>query len=93
MTKATNEEIDKEFLDKVLATLNKKGQDYGNNNQVSPYAMQLAAAKILTKAERLANIIYNKHEPNFESLEDTILDLCGYAILANRGIQRGEWSE
>ena len=50
---------DFELLEKVVKILQKKGADYGDNNEISPYAVQLAAAKILTKAERMANIVYN----------------------------------
>ena len=84
----SNSDYDNKFISLVLDTLNKKGVDYGSNNDKSPYAIQLAAAKILTKAERIANIIFNSHKPNYESLEDSILDLCGYTILANRAIKR-----
>lgn len=78
---------DFELFDKVKEILAKKGADYGNNNQHSPYATQLGAAKILTKAERIANIVFNNHDTNFESLEDSILDLAGYCVLLDRALK------
>lgn len=78
---------DYELFERVQAIMDKKGDDYGNNNDHSPYAVQLAAAKMLTKAERIANIVFNNHDTNFESLEDSVLDLCGYCVLMDRALK------
>ena len=84
---------DFELLERVIKVLKSKGEDYGNNNEISPYAVQLATAKILTKAERIANIVFNNHDPNHESLDDSILDLCGYCVLMDRAIKRSRKDE
>lgn len=36
---------------------------------------------IWDKAKRYKNLVLDKHEPNFESVEDTLRDIAGYAII------------
>lgn len=33
------------------------------------------------KYERLANLVMNSKKANYESVEDTLMDIAGYAIL------------
>ena len=43
------------------------------------------------KMTRLHNLYYKKNDtPNYESIEDTLLDLANYAIIGLL-VQRGQW--
>jgi hypothetical protein len=43
--------------------------------------MTSVAIRLNDKVERLKNLVKGE-EPNFESIDDTLMDIAGYAILA-----------
>lgn len=75
-----NEESIKKITDDVTAILLKKNSDYGgasfdlglNGNMVHLWDKVHRYRTLLSK---------NNQNPNFESLEDTLKDIIGYAII------------
>jgi hypothetical protein len=75
-----NEKSIKKITDDVTAILLKKNQDYGgasfdlglNGNMVHLWDKVSRYRTLLSK---------NNQNPNFESLEDTLKDIIGYAII------------
>lgn len=80
-----------EFFGKLKETLIKKGGDYANTDCLSNFklagsicgltAEQNCLSLIATKVARLGVLLASGDSPNNESIEDSILDLNGYAFL------------
>jgi hypothetical protein len=78
------------FTAKQLEVIKKKQGDYANDDVLSNFKTAAANAGIkeeqqvlsliATKVARLGNL-FNGKEPNFESIEDSVLDLANYAFL------------
>lgn len=82
-----------EALDQVSRVLNSKGNDYEADGEpfsnftdtaewmgVEPYVVALGM--IVQKLSRLRALRQNGRGPENESVQDTILDIAGYAVLA-----------
>lgn len=71
-----------------------KHQDYGPYNiaHAPGGAMNGLLVRMHDKMARLENLYYHRKSdtPNFESIEDTLLDLSNYAIIGLL-VQRGQW--
>lgn len=63
--------------------LDEKGDDYGNCLDIlyKEYGMTFFIIMLHNKLERLKHLT-KKGDPNFESIDDTLKDIAGYAILA-----------
>lgn len=74
----------KEFTDHLAETLLEKNKAYGDSftKSVDRYGLSVIGVRLSDKYNRIEHLITN-HElkENDESLEDTLLDLAGYAIL------------
>lgn len=73
------------YTDKLAATLQEKNQAYGDSftESVDKFGKTVIAVRLSDKFNRICNLIKNrKLKENDESLEDTLLDTAGYAILA-----------
>lgn len=70
----------KQVTDKVAAILIKKNQDYGGASfDLGLYGNMV---HLWDKVHRYRNMVgCNKKEPNFEGLEDTLIDIIGYGII------------
>lgn len=85
------------FSKDILETLVKKGEDYNNGNNFSIFEqiskeLNVSVEKvlmvfILTKTKRISNLL-DKESSNFESIDDSILDLACYTTLLNAYINR-----
>ena len=78
----------------LLQTLYKKHEDYGpmNISGAPGGAMNGLRVRMYDKLARLNNLIdTNNDTPNYESIEDTLLDLANYAIIGLL-VQRGQWA-
>ena len=76
-----------EILDRVKETLQKKGEDYGTF--FPEFVEELIVANIYNKANRLANLKFKANgKPNYEAIEDTVLDLIGYCVLLDNARKR-----
>lgn len=62
----------------------KKNSDYGDSMHPLYEEYGLTAFMILfsTKINRIKSLIKCKDKPNYESIEDSLLDLANYAIIA-----------
>jgi hypothetical protein len=60
----------------------KKRQDYGPaGSTIGRFGMLGIVIRLGDKYERLANLVMNSKKANYESVEDTLMDIAGYAIL------------
>lgn len=80
------------ITNELLNTLFKKHEDYGPMNIAGAPggAMNGLRVRMYDKLARLNNLIDTGDTPNYESLEDTLLDLANYAIIGLL-VQRGQW--
>ncbi len=70
----------KTITDEVTLILLKKNQDYGGAS--FDLGLNGNMVHLWDKVNRLKSLIgRNKKEPNFESVEDTLNDIIGYAII------------
>lgn len=79
------------LIEKLKGILISKGDDYAGTDRLSNFKNVATILKITpelscmnliaTKVARLSTLLGNKHPPNNESIEDTILDLINYSIL------------
>lgn len=67
----------------ALDLLVKKQNDYGPKNIMNAPGgpMMGLAVRLHDKVARLAHILSNNTEPNFESLRDTMLDISNYGLI------------
>lgn len=87
-----------EVIEKLKKTFLKKNHDYGssvkkNYDKFESYGknegLKYVFGRIAEKHDRLENLIYGNHtnQVTDESIEDTLLDMANYAILAAVSIQ------
>lgn len=87
-----------EVIEKLKNTFLKKNHDYGssvkkNYDKFESYGknegLKYVFGRIAEKHDRLENLIYGNHtnQVTDESIEDTLLDMANYAILAAVSIQ------
>jgi hypothetical protein len=79
------------ITDELLNILYKKHEDYGPMNIAGAPggAMNGLRVRMYDKVARLAHLGDND-TPNYESIEDTLIDLANYAIIGLL-VQRGQW--
>lgn len=81
------------ILSEIRVIMVRKHQDYGPLNiAMAPGgAMNGLLVRIHDKMARLENLYYKQSDtPNYESIEDTFIDLANYAIIGLL-VQRGQW--
>jgi hypothetical protein len=80
------------ILDQLAAIMVKKHQDYGPMNIAGAPGgpMNGLRVRMYDKMARLNNLIEKGDTPNYETIEDTFLDLANYAIIGLL-VQRGQW--
>lgn len=74
----TEQEI-KEITDNVTKILLKKNADYGSAS--FDLGLNGNMVHLWDKIRRYRSLIEKKEIPNFESIEDTLKDIIGYAII------------
>lgn len=74
----TEQEI-KEITDSVTQILLKKNADYGSAS--FDLGLNGNMVHLWDKIRRYRSLIEKKETPNFESIEDTLKDIIGYAII------------
>lgn len=62
----------------------KKNRDYGSSfdKSVNKFGWVYVAIELDKKKNRLHSLLKNKEKPNYESIEDTLLDIAGYCVLS-----------
>lgn len=81
------------ILSEIRVIMVRKHQDYGPLNiAMAPGgAMNGLLVRMHDKMARLENLYYKSSDtPNYESIEDTFIDLANYAIIGLL-VQRGQW--
>ena len=86
-----NREDAHEIAYELLEILYKKHEDYGPMNIAGAPggAMNGLRVRMYDKLARLSHLGDND-TPNYESIEDTLIDLANYAIIGLL-VQRGQW--
>lgn len=74
----TKEQI-KKITDEVTEILLKKNADYGSAS--FDLGLNGNMVHLWDKVRRYRSLVEGKIEPNFESVEDTLKDTIGYAII------------
>lgn len=82
------ERLLKEALN-LVQILDKKNQDYSSAN-ISKFGLRGIVIRLNDKIERLTNLTKQEKEGNFESIEDTLLDIAGYSLIG-RIVIKNEW--
>ncbi len=81
------------ILKELRIIMVRKHQDYGPFNIANAPggAMNGLLVRMHDKMARLENLYYKKQDtPNYESIEDTFMDLANYAIIGLL-VQRRQW--
>lgn len=78
----TFDKITEDVCKRICETLQKKNHDYGDSffNQVKKHGDLAAILRIEEKTDRWNSLIKSEAMVD-ESIDDTLLDLAGYAIL------------
>jgi hypothetical protein len=71
------------ILDDIQSILEKKNQDYGDSfhDTFAEFGIISSVIRLNDKMKRLKTLIKNSSKPNYESIEDTLKDIIGYAVL------------
>jgi hypothetical protein len=93
MSVEPKDQVEKEILaiiDDLKELLIKKHRDYGTNN-LDEFGSFGILLRVSDKRQRLLNLIKSKDRPEVsETLEDTWLDMAGYAVQAVRYTRMGQ---
>lgn len=83
MTAPSQEQRISTQSDEVKATLIRKNRDYGDSfaKQFAKYGVLSGLIRMDDKMRRLENLVGGAEQNVDESIEDTLLDLCGYSLL------------
>lgn len=88
----TDKDIFKNIIDDMMGTYEKKNADYGNS--VHKTFVEFGLTSFLVRLSDKLNraITLNKQESKVtdEKLEDTLLDLANYAVLALVELKKGD---
>jgi hypothetical protein len=81
-----------DILRELQSIMLKKHADYGPMNIAGAPGgpMNGLRVRMYDKLARLNNLVDTGDTPNYESIEDTFLDLANYAIIGLL-VQRGQW--
>lgn len=74
----------RKYTDNLAVTLENKNNAYGDSftKSVDKYGLSVIGVRLSDKYNRIEHLItHNELKENDESLEDTLLDMAGYAIL------------
>jgi hypothetical protein len=66
--------------DTLVKTLIRKQRDYGPEN-IRRFGRQGLMVRMHDKIARLENLVTNDKNPNNESIDDTVMDIAGYAAI------------
>ncbi len=83
----------KKYTDHLAETLLEKNQAYGDSfaKSVDDYGLKVIGIRLSDKYNRIKHLVNNSElKENDESLEDTLLDMAGYSILALKYLKEHE---
>lgn len=78
------------IANKQIELYKKKNKDYGNATDIlyKKHGFTYYQIMLEQKMQRIDSITNNNKEHNFESLEDSLLDLSNYALLAVESLRK-----
>ena len=80
-----------DWLIHILFTLINKSEDYGDTfKKLTRKDKTYPINQMLTKVYRIENLLKSNEGANFESFEDSLADLIGYAVLTYKAIKDGD---
>lgn len=82
-----------EYTNYLADVLNQKNLAYGDSftKSVDKYGLSVIGVRLSDKYNRIEHLItHNELKENDESLEDTLLDMAGYAILGLKYLEEHE---
>jgi len=81
------------ILNELKTILLKKQEDYGplNISHAPGGAVNGLRVRMHDKLARLNHLVDKGDTPNYETVEDTLVDLANYAIIGLL-VQRGQWA-
>ena len=80
-----------DWLVHILFTLINKSEDYGDTfKKLTRKDKTYPINQMLTKVYRIENLLKSNEGANFESIEDSLADLIGYAVLTYKAIKDGD---
>lgn len=80
-----------DWLIHILFTLINKNEDYGDTfKKLTRKDTTYPINQMLTKVYRIENLLKSNEGANFESIEDSLADLVGYAALTYKAIKEGD---
>ena len=78
---ASFEQACRDVATQIAETVISKQHDYGHQN-ILAFREQGLVVRLTDKLARLTNLIWNRpSEPKNESIDDTFVDIAGYAII------------
>ena len=83
----------KKYTDHLAEVLQQKNNAYGDSftKSVDKYGLSVIGVRLSDKYNRIEHLITNNEmKENDESLEDTLLDIAGYSILALKYLKEHE---
>lgn len=75
------------YQDTILLTVTRKQRDYGAEN-IAKFGLNGLVIRIHDKVARLENLIKKGTDPSNESVQDTLLDIIGYSVIAIKWINK-----
>jgi|GEM_PF-2583505 len=84
MFNLSNIELHKKFLNEIHELYKRKNADYGNSfsEQFNEYGLLSAVIRLDDKMRRLKQLMKHEAQVKDEGIEDTLIDLASYAIMA-----------
>ena len=82
-----------EYTNHLADVLNQKNLAYGDSfsKSVDKYGLSVIGVRLSDKYNRIEHLItHHEFKENDESLEDTLLDMAGYAILGLKYLKEHE---
>ncbi|MCT3423914.1 DUF1599 domain-containing protein [Lactobacillus helveticus] len=83
----------RKYTDNLAVTLENKNKAYGDSftKSVDKYGLSVIGVRLSDKYNRIEHLItHHELKKNDESLEDTLLDMAGYAILGLKYLEEHE---
>ena len=77
---ASFEEACRDVATQIAETVISKQHDYGHQN-ILAFREKGLVVRLTDKMARLTNLIWNSSSPRNESIDDTFVDIAGYAII------------
>jgi hypothetical protein len=87
---ASFEEMWVRISGEAIALCCQKQRDYGPGN-IPAFGVLGVLVRLNDKVERLKNLINSNKDPEYESIEDTLLDLVNYSMIGI-AVRRGWWT-